>query len=169
MTPQQGKTDDIIDRLFGPEVRKNNPRIDVCQKSETDMEIFENCTQPMIRTAYQNYPSDLVELLIAKMRLVVKKRSTGTISKDEADVMRAEAFVQFENEAARRASLVLQDERQDEQEREDRDLQQQLLERDAKQRETEFKLRSLELRQEQLQRERETQQRRQEDCRALGT
>lgn len=164
--PQNISPGDAIKKLFlDPEANEkyqNDPQAQACRNSKTYIATFDNCEQPLIRAVYDSYPSDLVELLVAKLRLLAKKQSIGKISKEEVDVQRAEAFVQFENEAARRASLARQDERA----REDRELQLQMLERDARRREREMELRKLEAQQERFQRELDEQRRRREAYRA---
>lgn len=143
--------DELTEQLFGRDTAdsiKNNPNQQACRKSKTEMEKYENCWLQFIRDIYRQHPSDIVELLVAKLRLAEKKRIEGKISREEADVLRAEAHVQFESEVARRTSLARQEERQ----RDDQEQQQRRSERDLRLREDEYK-------QERLRRERESQER----------
>lgn len=145
------KVDKIMDELFGAEfseARRRDPAEQVCRKSKTEMEKYENCWLQFIRNIYHQHPTDIVELLIAKLRAAEKKRITGKISKEDADILQAEAHMQFESEVARRMSLVRQDERW----REDREQQMRREERDLQLREDEYK-------QERLRHERESQER----------
>lgn len=149
--PKKSNVDEIMETLFGAEAaeaRRRDPATQACRKSKTEMEKYENCWLQFIRDTYRQHPSDIVELLVAKLRLVEKKRITGKIGKDEADVLRAEAHVQFESEVARRTSLVRQEERG----RDDREQQMRREERDLQLREDEYK-------QERLRRESESRER----------
>lgn len=150
--------DETLNHILGPgaaEALKSNPRVQAreqaCRKSKTEMQKYENCWLPFVRETYSNHPSDLVELLITRLRLAENKRIAGKISKEEADVLRAEAHVQFESESARRASLV----RQEEQGRDDRELQRRMLERDIRRSELEYQQERLRSDSEARERERE--------------
>jgi hypothetical protein len=157
--------DETLKLIIGPEAveaLKNNPRVQAreqaCRKSKTEMEKYENCWLQIIRETYlRQHPSDLVELLISKLRLAEKKRITGKISKEEADVLRAEAHVQFQNGVASRTSIV----RQEEQGRDDQERQMRILERDIKRSERDSQVRESEYQTERLRRELERQEREQ--------
>lgn len=152
--PKSGWIGRIIDDVVND--RNNDPRQQACRKSKTEMEKYENCWLQLIRDFYlRQHPSDLVELLISKLRLAEKKRITGKISKEEADVLRAEAHVQFENGIASRASIV----RQEEQGRDDQERQLRILDRDIKRSERDSQLRESEYQTERLRRELEAQER----------
>lgn len=149
--PKKSNVDEIMETLFGAEAAealRRDPTTQACRKSKTEMEKYDNCWLQFIRDIYRQHPSDIVELLVAKLRLAEKKRIEGKISREEADVLRAEAHMQFESEVARRTSLA----RQEVLQRDDREQEQRRSERDLQLREDEYK-------QERLRRERESQER----------
>lgn len=136
--PKKSNVDEVTEMILGPEAAealKRNPAVQAreqaCRKSKTELEKYENCWLSFIRDTYRQHPSDLVELLIARLKLIEKKRLTKKIGPEEADVLRREAHAQFDTEVSRRESIARQEERANE----DRDLQLRVLERDAKQRE----------------------------------
>mgnify|MGYP001578606720 CR=1 FL=1 len=157
--PKRGWIGGIIEEVTSPEAmaaREKDPRQQACNKSKTEMQKYENCWLQLIREFYiRQYPPDLVELLITKLRLAEKKRITGKISKEEADVLRAEAHVQFQNGVASRTSVVRQEERG----RDDQERQLQLLDREIKRSERDSQRRESEYQTERLRRELEAQER----------
>lgn len=158
-TPKRGEIGGIIGQIMTNP--NNDTRTPACKKSKTEMEEYENCWLQFIRDMHlRQHPSDsdLVELLISKLRLAEKKRITGKISKEEADVLRAEAHVQFQNGIASRANIV----RQEEQGRDDQERQLRILDRDIKRSERDSQLRESEYQTERLRRELEAQERERE-------